>query len=211
MIIKASVVFALLFVLGARALAQREVTDVSRAAAGLDDYILQGLKLDQQNTKRTLDARQLDALSRARGQIGPAVAPSLAGSGPAGTAPPPASGVGAASQALQKGAAANTSDPAVSSYMAWVEQRRVADAAIAAQVSALAAKNDGQPLDWATHSKLASDLGTLGNDRLELSTLEANAAAETRVRQRAATGDYLAAELEAERRARLERATSDAR
>lgn len=96
-------------------------------------------------------------------------------------------------------------DSPMGRYAAWVERRRVGEAALDAQLDAIHEEANGKPLDWAGHMKLATKLYALQNDRLALSMAETVAAIEARTQEQAAIARYYRAENDAAERANVER------
>jgi len=89
-------------------------------------------------------------------------------------------------------------------YLDWMDKRRVADAMMNEQLKTAIQENNGKSLDWASNTKVATKFQTLTNDRIALSMLEANAAAELRAQQKSITADTLRQQSEAEMRADAE-------
>jgi len=98
---------------------------------------------------------------------------------------------------------ASTPSP-LTDYLDWADKRRAADVAMTASMNNSIQANNGKPLDWAAHMKSATQFQAISNDRLALSMLEANAAAENRIKQKSATADLLEQQAAAERRAEAE-------
>lgn len=91
-------------------------------------------------------------------------------------------------------------DPILAAYQKWDEKRRVSEAVMDEQLSAILKSNNGSELDWTGHSKLASTTQALTNDRIASSIANATVFSERQIKEKKDIAKLMRLELEAAQR-----------